>query len=135
MADNLPPGPTAPARKKRDYWSDLSAPAQKSEAVQQPAEPEPVVSVESSAQEPDTPRAPAEQGTATPVKKPTGGPAKKRAGGRAKSGDRAGQISVVLGSDRHARLKNGWKRNATAYDAVADLVREAIDEKLDQLER
>lgn len=135
MADNLPLGPTAPARKGRGIWSDLSASAQTPEAVHQLAEPEPAVSVESSAQEPDTPRVPAEQGAATPVKSPTRGPAKKRAGGRAKSGDRAGQISVVLGSDRHARLKNGWKRNATAYDAIADLVREAIDEKLDQLEQ
>lgn len=50
-----------------------------------------------------------------------------------KGWDRSGQVSVVLGKERHARLKESWAENAGTYGTVADLVREAIDEKLDRL--
>ncbi|MCT2097514.1 hypothetical protein M3E00_02745 [Dietzia cinnamea] len=121
MADKLPQGPTAPARKKRELWSDLTATAQQSPEQAPPDAPE------RAAQEPDLPSSPITQVT----KKST----KNVAGGKTKGWDRSGQIAVVLGKERHARLKDSWKRNATTYDAIADLVREAIDEKLDQLER
>ena len=42
---------------------------------------------------------------------------------------------MVLGKERHERLKDVWASNARDYDAIADLIREAIDEKLDRLER
>lgn len=130
MADKLPQGPTAPARRKnRGIWSDLGA------SVQRPAEQGPSTSVEPAVHEPEAPSPPAAQVDERPVKKSTKKPTKKSAGGRARGWDRSGQVSVVLGSERHARLKNVWKSNATTYDAIADLIREAIDEKLDQLER
>lgn len=125
MADKLPTGPIAPARQKRGIWSDLAS------SVQQPAGDRRMASVDAPEQESDvTPDAP----TASP-RKATKKPSKKSAGSKAKGWDRTGQIAVVLGDERHARLKDVWKRNATSYDAIADLVREAIDEKLDQLER
>ena len=83
MADKLPQGPTAPARKKRELWSDLTATAQQSPEQAPPDAPE------RAAQEPDLPSSPITQVT----KKST----KNVAGGKTKGWDRSGQIAVVLG--------------------------------------
>ncbi|MDV8002865.1 hypothetical protein [Rhodococcus sp. IEGM 1408] len=127
MADKLPPGPTAPARKKREprsMYSDLSGAAQGPVVAEEPVEQESEVASPTDSQAGEA-----------PAKKPAKKLAKKSAVGKAKGWDRSGQVAVVLGSERHARLKNVWKSNATTYDAIADLIREAIDEKLDQLEK
>lgn len=76
----------------------------------------------------DVPAAVAPSKTTRPTKKGTG--AAKRT-----TSPRPGQVSVILGDERHARLKEVWALNASKYERVADLVRDAIDEKLDQLER
>ncbi|MBB1032388.1 hypothetical protein G6027_16185 [Dietzia sp. SLG310A2-38A2] len=114
MADKLPEGPKPPNRRKRSVFSDLSpVPQQASEPAAQDA-PEPAVQN-------------------VPVE-PQG--ASQRQGASKKKGwDRTGQVSVVLGKERHERLKSVWATNARTYDAIADLIREAIDEKLDRLER
>lgn len=114
MADRLPEGPKPPNRRKRSVFSDLSPVPQQA--------PEPVVQ---DAPESDAPNVPVEaQG------------APQRQGASKKKGwDRTGQVSVVLGKERHERLKSVWATNARTYDAIADLIREAIDEKLDRLER
>lgn len=106
MADKLPEGPKPPNRRKRSVFSDLSpVPQQVSEPAAQNVPVEP-------------------QG------------ASQRQGASKKKGwDRTGQVSVVLGKERHERLKSVWATNARTYDAIADLIREAIDEKLDRLER
>lgn len=55
---------------------------------------------------------------------------------RTKSGwDRRGQVSVVLGGERHERLEYVWRQLGVEYDTRADLIRAAIDEKLDRIER
>lgn len=51
-----------------------------------------------------------------------------------KGWDRGGQISVVLGTPLHERLREVQLRNAFAYESVAHLVRAAITEKLDRME-
>lgn len=47
---------------------------------------------------------------------------------------REGSISVPLGLPLRDRLNRVQKLNALTYDSIADLVREAITEKLDKLE-
>lgn len=106
MADKLPEGPKPPNRRKRSVFSDLSSVSQEG--------PAPVAEV-------------------APVEAASG--PQKRGTGKKKGWDRTGQVSVVLGKERHERLKSGWAANARTYDAIADLIREAIDEKLDRLER
>lgn len=101
-------------------YSDLSGAAQGPVVAEEPVEQESEVASPTDSQAGEA-----------PAKKP----AKKGAVGKAKGWDRSGQVAVVLGSERHARLKNVWKSNAATYDAIADLIREAIDEKLDQLEK
>ena len=49
--------------------------------------------------------------------------------------DREGQISVVLGGDRKELLDRTWKANLAGYETRSDLIRAAIDEKLDRLDR
>ena len=105
MADKLPEGPKPPNRRKRSVFSDLSSVPHEA--------PAPVAEV-----------APVE--AASP---------QRRGAGKKKGWDRTGQVSVVLGKERHERLKDVWASNARDYDAIADLIREAIDEKLDRLER
>jgi|GEM_PF-3531196 len=114
MADKLPEGPKPPNRRRRSVFSDLSpVPQQASEQVVQDA-PEPAAPAVPVATQ-DTPQ--------------------KRGASKKKGWDRTGQVSVVLGKERHERLKSVWATNARTYDAIADLIREAIDEKLDRLER
>lgn len=48
---------------------------------------------------------------------------------------REGSISVPLGLPLRDRLNRVQKLNALTYDSIADLVREAITEKLDKLEK
>lgn len=48
---------------------------------------------------------------------------------------REGSISVPLGLPLRDRLNRVQKMNAITYDSIADLVREAITEKLDKLEK
>lgn len=72
---------------------------------------------------------------ATPVTRPSKTVKKDVAAAKRKPSPRPGQVSVILGEERHARLKEVWALNASKYERIADLVRDAIDEKLDQLER
>lgn len=105
MVDKMPPAPKAPSRKSRSVLSDLKAETQD---VESPAAP------------------------AAPVAEPAA-PAAQDA--KKKGWDRGGQISVVLGVELRERLKVAQKLNAVTYDSIADLVREAITEKLDKLEK
>lgn len=103
-AGDMPTGPKAEPRKRRGIWSTETGPA-------------PNDSVAATVDEP----------AASTAKAP------KRSA-KKKGWDRSGQVSVVLGSDRHARLKNVWASNAHEYEHVADLIRDAIDDKLDRLD-
>lgn len=103
-AGDMPTGPKAEPRKRRGIWSTENGPA------------------------PDGGAAMTADAPVTPTAKAPKRPAKK------KGWDRSGQVSVVLGSERHARLKSVWASNAHEYEHVADLIRDAIDDKLDRLD-
>lgn len=117
MADNLPRGPQPPVRKKRPIFGDLTAEGQDNAVSGDQEIPvkAPGLGVTDEA----------EAGSKASTKPAT----RKR-----KGWDRKGQISVVLGAELHDRLRTVQKQNAVTYDSTADLVREAISEKLDRLE-
>lgn len=105
MTDNIPKAPPAPARKKRPVMSDLATEVQMA-AEAKPAEP-------------------AKAKPAEPAEVPA----------KTKGQWREGSISVPLGLPLRDRLNRVQKLNALTYDSIADLVREAITEKLDKLEK